>query len=180
MKGLNEMQLEALKQEPVTKQALKETGLAFDEMMAVKLTVPDEDVFTRAGWCIGWTGRLDPNHIDALQKFAILRWYYSDDASKPGNEQRRQAAGIFVHTATLGTYANDGSAFQQGRKTGAEETNKIKKRKAAENVKQAAKIWRELEQAGRPERERVAVIAQRMPGAKPDTIRGWIRKAGLR
>jgi len=63
VKGLNEMQLEVLKQEPITNQAIKETGLAFDEMMAVQLTVPDEDVFIRGGWCVGWNGKHHPFKI---------------------------------------------------------------------------------------------------------------------
>lgn len=179
MNNLNSVQLETLKQEPITKQAMKETGLTFDEMMAVKLTVPDEDVFTRASWSIGWSGKLDPYHIAPLQKFAILRWYYSAEAGAPGNEQLRQAASMFVHTATLGTYADDGNAWQHGRSYGGSTTAKEKQAEALDNIEDTRRRWEKLAKDGRPERERAGIIATQT-GSKVNTVREWIRKAGLR
>jgi|GEM_PF-5879640 len=179
MNNLNSVQLETLKQEPITKQAMKETGLTFDEMMAVKLTVPDEDVFTRASWSIGWNGKLDPYHIAPLQKFAILRWYYSAEAGAPGNEQQRQAASMFVHTATLGTYADDGNAVQGGRSSGGKTTGEEKKARQDDRIDQAVEMWRKLERQGKPERNRSSIIAERM-GVTAKTVRDWMTKAEVR
>jgi hypothetical protein len=60
---------------------------------------------------------------------------------------------------------------------GGEATAAIKKTKAEENQTRAREIWFEL--AGKDERSRCETIADRM-GVKPNTVRGWIRKAGLR
>jgi len=179
MTQLNDIQLKALKQERITKQAMKETGLTFDEMMAVKLTVPDEDVFTRACWSIGWNGKLDPYHIAPIQKFAILRWYYSAEASAPGNEQLRQAASMFVRTATLGTYADDGNAWQRGRSDGGNATADQKKTYRDSRAAEALELWRKLERQGKPERNRSSIIAERM-GVTAKTVRDWMTKAEVR
>lgn len=60
---------------------------------------------------------------------------------------------------------------------GGQATAAIKKTKAEENQTRAREIWFEL--AGKDERSRCGTIARRM-GVKPNTVRGWIKKAGLR
>ena len=179
MNGLNERQLEVLQQEPITKQAMKETGLTFDELMKVRLTL-SEDPLHIGSSLLCWTGAKVRDHIRSVVDFAILRWFYSPESHLPEFERWREAASQHVHMATLGTFADDGNAVQRGREKGAAETNRKKDAETSKKIEKAAKIWRELEQTGRPEHERVAVIAQRIQGAKPDTIRRWLKKAGLR
>lgn len=60
----------------------------------------------------------------------------------------------------------------QGGKT----TAKLKKLSAAEKMDEAVRLWRTLK---KPERVRSGIIAQRM-GYPTDTVRRWIKKAGLR
>lgn len=103
-----------LLREPITQQAMKDTGLTLEQMMAVRLSVPDSDPSNRGGWTI--SGFSDPAHIPALVDFAILRWFYSSESNEPGNEEWKQAASTFVHSASRGTYADDGSAVQKGRR----------------------------------------------------------------
>ncbi len=67
----------------------------------------------------------------------------------------------------------------RAKSAGGKSTASQKKYQAIQNVKEAAKQWRTLAENGKPEHERVALIAMRM-AAKPDTVRRWIKKAGLR
>jgi len=60
---------------------------------------------------------------------------------------------------------------------GGQATAAIKKTRAEENQTKAREIWFEL--AGNDEHSRCETIANRM-GYKPDTVRRWIKKAGLR
>lgn len=69
--------------------------------------------------------------------------------------------------------------LQRPRSAGGQETARVKKEAATENMEKAADHWQKLEAEGRPERERAPVIAKRM-GFPVNTVRGWIRKAGLR
>ena len=69
--------------------------------------------------------------------------------------------------------------LQRPRSAGGKETARQRKEKAASNQEVAAAHWRKLADEGRPEHERTGIIAQRM-NAKGDTVRRWIRKAGLR
>lgn len=69
--------------------------------------------------------------------------------------------------------------LQRPRSSGGQETARLKKAAAEDNQVKAAEHWRKLESEGRPERERVAIIARRM-GHPSDTVRRWIKKAGLR
>jgi len=62
---------------------------------------------------------------------------------------------------------------------GGQTTAKIKKDEAQEGAEKCIKIWNELKIAGRPERERGAIIAQRT-GITKDTVRSHIKQAGLR
>lgn len=141
MKGLNERQLEELKRDSITKKAMKETGLTFDEMMAVQLVVPSQDtppdeLFTL--WPICWSGQLDPGHTRWLQKFAVLRWYISGEAGAPGNELLRQAAGMAADNARKDI------AYQEkpSRETGL--NNKAKTSQEAKKIIQdeAKAIWK--------------------------------------
>lgn len=67
--------------------------------------------------------------------------------------------------------------IKKPKSAGGKATAEEKKKDARKNQDIAARIWDEL--AGKPEHERVGIIARRM-NAKPDTVRRWIKKAGLR
>lgn len=69
---------------------------------------------------------------------------------------------------------------RRGKSTGGKTTAAIKKAEAAERVKEAARLWEELGRSGKPEKDRCSTIASRMRVEKVDTVREWIRKAGLR
>jgi hypothetical protein len=62
------------------------------------------------------------------------------------------------------------------RSTGGDRTAEKRKEEAAERMETAARLWLKLD---KPERDRCAIIAKRM-GYPVDTVRGWIKKAGLR
>ncbi|WP_022962626.1 hypothetical protein [Halopseudomonas pelagia] len=169
---------QALREDPITKHAMKLTGLSFDEIMKVRLDLP-ENPLDIGGALLGWTGTIAPEHIAPLIDFAILRWYYSPESHLPEFEDMRQAASMHIHRASLEPYVPHGIAVQHGRRKAAEKRNIESKASASANIEAAKTIWVELAANGRPERERVAVIAQRM-GFEESTVRGWIRKAGLR
>ena len=65
------------------------------------------------------------------------------------------------------------------RSEGGRITAQQKKDDAAANMAEAVRLWDELGSSGKAEHERASIIAQRM-GAKPNTVRGWLKKAGLR
>mgnify|MGYP003111896898 CR=1 FL=1 len=69
--------------------------------------------------------------------------------------------------------------LQRPRSAGGKETARQKQEQEAANVATAAEHWEKLASSNRPERERAAVIAERM-GRPVDTVRRWIKKAGLR
>ncbi|MGF2734828.1 hypothetical protein [Marinobacter sp. DUT-1] len=69
--------------------------------------------------------------------------------------------------------------LQRPRSAGGKQTAIRKQEAAAENIKTAARHWHKLAADGRPERVRAGVIAQIM-GYPVGTVRGWIKKAGLR
>ncbi|SDU29330.1 hypothetical protein [Halopseudomonas salegens] len=169
-----------LQNDVITRHAMKRTGLSFDALMTTRLELPSDAPQRIGGWLVCWSGTLAPEHIAPMRDFAILRWYYSPESNRPELAAWKEAASSFLREAGKNTFVDDGAAVQGGRETGAAITNIKAKAAAAERIKKAARIWRELEQTGRPERERVAVIAARMGGAKPDTIRRWLKKAGLR
>lgn len=166
-----------LLREPITQQAMKDTGLTLEQMMAVRLSVPDSDPSNRGGWTI--SGFSDPAHIPALVDFAILRWFYSSESNEPGNEEWKQAASTFVHSASRGTYVDDGNAVQKARSGGGKRTADRRTAEAAERAKEAVELWHKLAEQGRPERDRVGIIAARKEW-KSDTVRRWIKEAGLR
>jgi hypothetical protein len=60
---------------------------------------------------------------------------------------------------------------------GGQATAAIKKTKAEEDQTRAREMWFEL--ADKDEHSRCGTIANRM-GVQPNTVRGWIKKAGLR
>ena len=62
---------------------------------------------------------------------------------------------------------------------GGKSTALIKKNDAGQRVSEAKRLWKLFEETGRPERERAGLIAGRM-GVKPNTVRGWLKKEGLR
>jgi hypothetical protein len=85
---------------------------------------------------------------------------------------------IQMHVAVAAALDLTGK-MHRPRSTGGATTAELKKAEAAERISEAVDIWQKLEKERRPKRERTAVIAQRMH-VPPDTVRRWIKKAGLR
>lgn len=81
----------------------------------------------------------------------------------------------------LAIYAAADATFklQKPRSAGGVARAEISKDEQAEKIEQVVAMWRDLGEAGRPERERAGIIATRK-GWKVDTVRRWLRKAGLR
>lgn len=69
--------------------------------------------------------------------------------------------------------------IKKPKSAGGKATAERNKKEAEDNQDIAAEHWLELAKAGRPERDRAEIIAQRM-NRKANTVRGWIKKAGLR
>jgi hypothetical protein len=62
---------------------------------------------------------------------------------------------------------------------GGKATAEVKQASSAENIAEAVELWHKLAGQGKAERYRAGIIAKRM-GFPPDTVRGWIKEAGLR
>jgi len=73
----------------------------------------------------------------------------------------------------------DAAPARKGRSAGGQSTAEQKQAEAEANIAQVVELWKKLEAQGRPERERAGIIANRM-GRPIDTVRRWVKKAGLR
>lgn len=73
----------------------------------------------------------------------------------------------------------DAAPARKGRSAGGHSTAEQKREEAEQNVAEVMERWQKLEAQGKPERERAAIIAYRM-GRPVNTVRTWIKKAGLR
>lgn len=69
--------------------------------------------------------------------------------------------------------------IQKPRSEGGKSTAEVKREQQQENIKEVVRRWEKLARDERPERERAGIIALQM-GHPVNTVRGWIRKAGLR
>lgn len=113
MNELGEMQLEQLKRELLTKRAMKETGLTFDELMKVRLTL-SEDPLHIGSSLLCWTGAKVRDHIRSVADFAILRWFYSPEARLPEFERWSEAASAHILSAERGIGADRDQRRQIG------------------------------------------------------------------
>lgn len=68
---------------------------------------------------------------------------------------------------------------QQGVINGGNSTAERKREEQQERIADTVRRWEKLAKDGRPERERAGIIAQQT-GHPVDTVRRWVRKAGLR
>lgn len=67
--------------------------------------------------------------------------------------------------------------YKAASQAGGKATASIKKETQNKLIEKAIQKWNSL--SDRPERDRCGIIAEQL-GVKPNTVRGWIRKAGLR
>jgi hypothetical protein len=99
-------------------------------------------------------------------------------ASKAGKLSKQQKYMAFDFTRYVEAHEYELAQLVR-RSEGGKNAAEKRAEKAAGNIATAADHWRKLEQQERPEQERCAIISARM-GHKVDTIRGWIKQAGLR
>ncbi len=69
--------------------------------------------------------------------------------------------------------------LQKPRSEGGKSTAKRKQAEEQDEIDDTRRRWEKLASEGKPERERAGIIA-RQKGKPANTVRGWIRKAGLR
>lgn len=113
MNDLDEKRLELLERNLITQQAMKETGLTFDQIMKFELTLSDDPSYIGAS-LLSWTGTLANEHISPLVDFAILRWFYSAEARLPEFEKWSEAASKHILSATRGIGADRDQRRQFG------------------------------------------------------------------
>lgn len=135
---------------------------------------------------------------------------YDENCEMPGNmiaeaQNLHRMASLAVEVAERGDYADaalralDVGAQMEGlnrslaiwralelkgdihrpRARGGDAAAITKKNQEAENIRKVAHIWSQLAISDKPEHERANLISQRT-GMNPDTVRRYIRKAGLR
>jgi len=83
--------------------------------------------------------------------------------------------------ALLATYAGlkVRAEIQKPRSEGGKATAEHKREQQQANIEDTVKRWEKLARDGKPERERAGIISMQT-GHPVDTVRRWIKKAGLR
>ncbi len=99
-------------------------------------------------------------------------------ASKVALEVERMLADL---NAQMAAYAGlkVRAESQKPRSNGGKSTGEIKREQQQANIEDTRRRWEKLAKDGRPERERAGIIANQT-GNRVDTVRRWIKEAGLR
>ena len=150
--------------------------LAFIEVRArILYTLPNDPAYRLPGNVQAKAGELYRNAQEAMNALSAED---AHNALSLGIQAGLAMQGI--STQLVAAEALDVTEqLQRPRSAGGKETARQKKEQEAANVSKAAEHWERLGNDNRPERERAAVIAERM-GHPSDTVRRWIKKAGLR
>lgn len=171
----------------VIKALHRETSVTLEDLIEGRLYIdpPSEPSggIEPGAWFLCYAEGLPPLHINRLRSGRkshpnLVKAAALVVAGAMGKLSKQQQNTAFDYSRY--TLAHEYELAQLVRRSeGGKVTAEKRSSKADDRMTKAIDCWHKLETEGRPERERCGIIANRM-GVKTNTVRGWIKKAGLR
>jgi hypothetical protein len=167
--------LDNVRDNALTQAAMKATGLTLEELAANVKIEPGEPMFPET-WPLSFPAGLFPDAcLLAVHPLAVMLWLYSNNAEHHPDCQA--AAGRYLVEHEYALAYSDGVAVQKGRSTGGENAGVERREAAQQKHSEIIERWHSL--GSRPERNRAAIIAERL-GYTSKHVREVLRKANLR
>lgn len=176
-----------LQDHDVIKALHRETSVTLEDLTEGRLYIePPEkqgEHIEPGSWFLCYAEGLPPADIERLRSARqsqprLVRAAALVVASAQGRLSKQQQYATFDYARYVIAHEYELAQLLR-RSEGGKATAELRTNEAGERMAEAVSYWRKFEAEGRPERERCGIIATRMK-AKPDTVRDWIRKAGLR
>ncbi|MDP1683125.1 MAG: hypothetical protein Q8L39_15305 [Burkholderiales bacterium] len=178
---MNKKQLEYLRKDPITQEAVSETGLDMETLMReVSIDIGIGDFDKPKTWPIGYrAGLIQPCHFGIVRDFLIRCWLLENPDAEC---ERSYHANEHLSNTYLGIEfeSNEKSLepLKKGWREGGIASGKLKKEEAEGTRQKVKKEWNRLSQS-KEEHERASLIAKTI-GMSEVIVRKHINAAGLR